>query len=126
MDRKDKIVPTRKTLKTAPLAGLLLLTCSPAIADAIDGDWCSPNDELSLSINGSNLTTPMGNQITGTYSRHAFSYTIPEGEPNTGAAVSMRMLNDDEVSHSLAGGAPEIWRRCTLSISFLFSIENHS
>lgn len=103
------------------LALLLAITLaafpgSAARADAIDGDWCLGSQ--SMNINGPNIRTPAGNQTTGDYTRHTFSYTIPKGEPGEDGRLSMRLLNDDmlEVSRPRAGSgsasAPEIWRRC--------------
>ena len=104
------------------LAGLLvaLAVCawpwSAARADAIDGDWCLGSQ--NMNINGPNIRTPGGNQTTGDYTRHTFSYTIPKGEPGEDGRLSMRLLNDDmlEVSRPRAGSGsaspPEIWRRC--------------
>jgi hypothetical protein len=47
-----------------------------ALADAIDGDWCDANGKR-MSIRGPSIVTPGGQQISGNYSRHYFSYVIP-------------------------------------------------
>ena len=52
---------------------------SIALADAIDGDWCDSNGKR-MSIRGPTMVTPGGQQISGNYSRHYFSYVIPAGE----------------------------------------------
>jgi hypothetical protein len=95
---------------------LLLSSAEQALADAIDGDWCGA-DGRRMSIRGPSLTTPAGHQITGRYSRHAFSYTIPLPEPSAGATVSMRLVSPDRINlwvASQSSVAPmEIWNRCT-------------
>lgn len=97
-------------------AALAMLPAGAARADAIDGDWCLGSQ--SMNINGPNIRTPAGNQTTGDYTRHTFSYTIPKGEPGEDGRLNMRLLNDDmlEVSRPRAGSGsaspPEIWRRC--------------
>jgi hypothetical protein len=100
------------------LASVFLLTSAQqALADAIDGDWCRA-DGRRMSIRGPNITTPGGHQITGQYSRHAFTYTIPLPEPSAGATVSMRLVNPEKIdlwigSQSLNAAPMETWSRCT-------------
>ena len=96
------------------ISGFVIVCSSPALADAIDGDWCSTTQARQLRIDGPNITTPGGQQTTGDYSRHAFSYIVPEGEPGTGETMAMQQLNEEEVQVSVNSGAPEIWRRCEL------------
>lgn len=96
------------------IAGIVIVMSSPAHADAIDGDWCSTTEAKQFTIAGANITTPAGTQSTGDYSRHAFFYVVPDGDPGAGEAIAMQLLNEDEVRISVNGGAPEIWRRCEL------------
>ena len=96
------------------IAGVVIVCSSPALADAIDGDWCSTTEARQLRIAGPNITTPGGRQTTGDYSRHAFSYIVPEGESGAGEAVAMQLLNEEEVQISGISNAPEVWRRCEL------------
>ena len=96
------------------IAGVVIISSSPALADAIDGDWCSTTEAKQLRIAGANITTPAGRQTTGDYSRHAFSYVVPEGDPGAGEAVALQLLNEEEVQISVNSGAPEVWRRCKL------------
>ena len=100
----------------AAISGLVSLVPSMALADAIDGDWCSQRDSEQFSIAGPNITTPAGTKTTGNYSRHAFSYVVPVGDPGAGDDVDMLLLNDEEVRVSVNGGTPEIWRRCDLNV----------
>ena len=65
-----------------------------------------------LRISGPIIITPAGTQTTGDYSRHAFSYVVPEGEPGAGETIAMVLLNDDEVRVAEGGREPRIWRRC--------------
>lgn len=97
--------------------GLSVATVGHAFADVIDGDWCAP-DGRHMSVHGPSIVTPGGKQIAGLYSRHTFSYVIPDAEPSAGATVSMRLVNPDTVN--LWKGAPvvasspaEVWTRCT-------------
>ena len=109
------MMPGRQILKLLLIAGALGLASVPAFSDAIDGDWCAPADGRHVRISGPNITTPTGSQTTGDYSRHAFSYIIPEADPKGGETIYMRLLNDEEVSVSDAGSSPEIWHRCEVT-----------
>ena len=87
-----------------------------AHADAIDGNWCSAEGR-HISIAGPLITTPGGAHISGDYSRHAFSYVAPSGEEGAGAAVLMRLMNEEEVRVSFPSQVPVIWHRCKLETS---------
>ncbi|MGB8621387.1 MAG: hypothetical protein WCD16_01095 [Paracoccaceae bacterium] len=109
------MVGTRAILRG--LASTALVLCaSGALADAIDGDWCAEDGSRSLHIHGPSITTPTGRTITGNYSRHAFSYVVPEGDPGSGSTVHMRLLNEEEVRVFFDPETPEIWRRCNLNV----------
>ena len=105
-------------LHSVLLASVLLLTSvQQALADAIDGDWCRM-DGGRMSIRGPLITTPGGHQITGHYSRHAFSYTIPLSEPSAGATVSMRLVDPETINLWIGAQTSdetpiETWNRCT-------------
>ena len=96
--------------------GVLLcgLGAAPAVADAIDGDWCY--GAANFHIEGPAIRTPGGKDITGDYSRHAFHYLAPPGEKDAGADVMMRLLNEDTLDlmrRTGAGDSPvETWNRC--------------
>jgi hypothetical protein len=84
-----------------------------AFADAIDGSWCAKDGRI-MEIHGSNISTPGGNDITGTYGRHSFSYVVPPGENPAGETVRMVLWNEDIV-HLKVGdnaGEAEVWQRC--------------
>lgn len=98
--------------------GLLVvgLLATPALADRIDGAWCDSGTARTLSIDGPAITTPGGHAIQGNYARHAFSYTVPAGEPGAGGQVAMRLLNETNVEIAFPGAARgEIWHRCQLN-----------
>jgi len=106
----------RDIAKRAAIVGLVTFDPSSAFADAIDGDWCSPTDVKQVRIAGASITTPAGTATTGNYSRHAFSYVVPVGDPGAGDEISMQLLNEEEVRVFVNGGLPEIWRRCDLNV----------
>lgn len=102
-------------------AALAVLTHTrPAHADVIDGNWCRPDGSQNISIHGPSVVTPNGAHLTGNYSRHAFSYTVPSKEAGAGSTVQMVLLNPDTVrivkgSSATANG--EVWHRCALQTS---------
>jgi hypothetical protein len=61
----------------------------PALADALDGDWCF-TDGRNLNIQGPAIITPGGTSTTGDYARHTFRYTVPDGDPGAGGEIFMR------------------------------------
>src|SRR5439155_26316846 len=92
---------------------LVVLAAGSARADAIDGDWCSA-DGLKMSIQGATIVTPGGNKLQGNYTRHAYDYVIPAGEPGSGEAVNILLRGEYlAVSRQGAANAPlKEWRRC--------------
>jgi hypothetical protein len=103
-----------KPVPVAILAMALTLSAGAAMADVIDGDWCAP-DGRHLSIRGPSITTPGGSEITGDYGRHSFTYVVPTAEPQAGATVFMRLLNEETVDVWVGSdvAAAEVWKRCT-------------
>lgn len=99
-------------------AAAATLAASPARADSIDGHWCA-DDGRYLNIRGPVLVTPGGRQIDGAYTRHGFSYVVPDSEPGGGATSVLTLVSDRMVHRTVgaAGGAPEIWRRCAPATS---------
>ena len=93
-------------------AEALLLPSAGARADQIDGHWCHA-DGRNLSIEGSMIITPGGNEIVGNYRRHSIFFTLPADEPNPGTKIAMQQLND-LVMQMLKEGDQEAqtWRRC--------------
>lgn len=88
-----------------------------ARADAIDGDWCDQGGK-ALSIRGPRIVTPGGKELEGHYSRHAFDYVVPSGEPGAGGVVDMRLVNEQTVHLKPPGAAePQVWKRCALKVS---------
>ncbi|MEZ5811110.1 MAG: hypothetical protein R3D45_06800 [Rhizobiaceae bacterium] len=102
-----RIVPV-----TPVLAGLLAVTlCGPALADAIDGNWCNAEGE-NLHIDGPAIVTPGGMSMSGNYSRHAFSYISPPDEDFAGERLDMILHSEELMSMRLPSGETEMWRRC--------------
>ena len=106
---------TPKQLLIAGAACLATLVCLPrsARADAIDGAWCSP-DGKHLTIEGRRIKTPGGANIEGNYSRHAFSYVVPDREPGSGSTIYMSLMNETtvQVRDGTPVAQPIVWKRC--------------
>jgi hypothetical protein len=107
---------TRRSLTVAAFAATLC-AAGPAFADAIDGNWCKA-DGKRMSIQGPAITTPGGHQIRGDYSRHFFSYVIPDGEAGAGRTMSITLLGE-YLAHARDGADAPIqeWRRCQPDVS---------
>ena len=105
---------TTAVSRLAILAVLLLaaIAPSPAKADRIDGNWCWGLKHLS--IDGPNIVTPGGTNMTGEYDRHGFQYVVPYGEPDPGATITMAQMHEElmRLSSSAKPGAVEDWTRC--------------
>ena len=103
------------------LLGLVLLGM-PAMADAIDGDWCHQPSGRRFSIRGPQIVTPGGKQMEGDYSRHWFNYVVPAPEPGAGKTVFMQLLDENTVHVRLGeqtAANPETWIRCSPTTSAL-------
>lgn len=114
MHPKKPIFP----IAVAAFTAALLLPAALAQADRIDGNWCHA-DGRTMSIDGPKIVTPGGTAMTGDYDRHGFDYTIPEGEPDAGAAVGMIQFDDNtnQVTTTVGSRAKTgIWNRCTLTM----------
>ena len=84
-------------MNRAVVIGLLIAafaTAKPAFADAIDGEWCSPQGE-NLVIDGPQIRIPSGKTIQGQYQRHEFAYQVPEGEADYGQVIYMNLINEE-------------------------------
>jgi hypothetical protein len=110
----------RAYLAQLAAAAMLVLFAGPALADAIDGNWCH-NDGRRFSIQGSNIVTPGGKRMQGNYSRHYYTYVPPTPERGAGATVAMTLMNENTVhiQYGESKDAPEVWLRCSQSISAL-------
>ena len=81
-----------------------------AFADAIDGQWCYGSSHFE--INGPNIRTPGGNDITGNYDRHGFTYVVPSNEEGAGTQIVMVLLNEETVRLTRGTSAAETWKWC--------------
>lgn len=103
---------------TTGVAGLLMaLSANAALADRIDGNWCSPDGMTNVHIDGPELTMSPGITITGQYTRHEFLYSLPEGDPNAGTEVYMRQLSEEQANVFVGEADPVIWHRCRAVVS---------
>jgi len=107
------------------VAASAIIALSPelALADAIDGNWCSA-DGKHMSIEGPAIVTPAGTATHGDYSRHYFTYQVPASDPGAGQTVYMALLNENTVHLAMAADAQsaqqarvEVWHRCPPAVS---------
>ena len=99
-----------------PLVVACLFAAGPALADAIDGNWCH-SDGRHLEIKGPQLTTPGGAQIQGDYDRHGFAYVVPAAEPEAGATVKMVLMGETQMRMISPANPDQLWRRCSKPVS---------
>lgn len=109
-----------RLLKMSGAALTLALAAGPALADAIDGDWCQ-SDGRHFSIRGPEIVTPAGARLQGDYARHWFTYKPAAPERGAGGTIAMRLVNENTVhlSYGETSDAPEVWLRCSPSVSAL-------
>ena len=104
-------------MRLLPCALAALISGSlPALADAIDGDWCN-KDGSHLRIDGPQIELAPGQVLEGTYNRHAFSYVAPANDPEAGTEIQFMLRSEEEMRRVRNPDAkPEhedIWRRCS-------------
>jgi hypothetical protein len=101
------------------LITIAIITCvpTPALADAIDGDWCNAKQD-HLTITGPQITLPTGKSLTGQYRRHEFAYQVPAGETDAGQTIYMQLFDDyDMTSYIIQNNqpaSPTNWTRCPI------------
>lgn len=94
--------------------------CGPAFAEGLDGQWCSPNGER-ITVEGSNVITPGGQQTTGAYNNGNFHFELPKPDRNAGAVIWMEPKSASTarvstVSKYQSGPPPHgLWRRCDIT-----------
>ena len=105
------------------LSGTIALSTETARADAIDGNWCSAEGKR-MEIEGPAITTPAGTKWHGNYSRHYFTYQVPDSDPGAGQTVYMALQNENTVHITMAADAQaaqksaiEVWHRCPPAVS---------
>ena len=88
---------------------------TPALADAINGDWCNGKDTIHIEFPAS-IRIQSGKDIAGACDRHNCRYTAPAGEKDAGAEVMMHVISDEEMllMRRVGGtdGPIENWQRC--------------
>jgi hypothetical protein len=111
-------MPLARLACVAFSAAVYAVGVCPALADVIDGHWCF-QDGNRISIQGAAIITPGGSRIEGEYSRHFFTYVVPQADLGAGQTVSMTLMNEDTVhlrigtTSSYASDAPvQVWHRC--------------
>jgi hypothetical protein len=100
----------------AALALSLCLVGHPALADAIDGEWCNAEGRR-LAISGPNIVTPGGTKTTGNYDRHGFDLVLPAGEPGGGQKMVMILLGEELMQSRTGTGTAVSWKRCGKPVS---------
>jgi hypothetical protein len=105
--------------RLALTATMFLLTAQSVLADAIDGDWCSPQGK-HLTIRGPEITTPGRVTMQGIYRRHQFSYTAPAGDPDAGVQIYLDLLNEEHMNFYRTDkngklAEPDLWKRCEIT-----------
>lgn len=88
---------------------------SAAFADRIDGSWCTGAAQR-VEINGPKISIGGKPVIDGTYTRHQFLYTVPNGEEHAGDKVYMQVLGDEDMSSYRMRDNKAVdlldWKRC--------------
>lgn len=106
----------KAALPPAMVIVTLLAATGAARADSIDGDWCSEKGRR-ISIDGPAYSLSGAAKAQGHYTRHAFAFLMPSGEPDAGAAVDMVLQGETRVRVKIGETEPQIWRRCPPGIS---------
>lgn len=102
-----------KSLQAGLIACFCVLPLS-AYADALDGDWCNKDNE-KLTIEGSTVTTPNGDKISGNYGRHQMTFDTPSGGWRAGSSILMQQHSEESMSMYTKGTnsiSSEPWTRC--------------
>ena len=115
----------RHRLLATMFVALATMSSRGALADVIDGNWCYP-DGRHFSIRGPNIVTPAGTSAKGKWSRHSFSYQVPQSDADAGQTIYM-LLQDQDTVVLAVGTQPivadpaqvQIWHRCTDQVSEL-------
>ncbi len=106
------------SLKLA-LCALGLVVSGTAMADSIDGTWCSVQEARMLTIQGSQLIVDRS-VSTGQYSRHNFiaDWPVPTAqESEKGTRIHLRLMGETtmvgvKIRANGETTAPETWHRC--------------
>jgi len=102
----------KRGYRTVSLGIALACLAGPALADRIDGDWCSPDGTGHFRIEADRIETVTGRATRGDYGRHTFTYVVPEGDSGAGDEVLMQQLSEEAVRVRFGVAEPEVWLRC--------------
>jgi hypothetical protein len=92
-----------------------ILLAFAAHADAIDGDWCN-DDGSHVRIDGPKIELNSSKIVEGNYTRHEFTYIVPEGEWEAGVEVRFRQSSEELMRRmrkpDVMPEHSDLWRRC--------------
>ena len=91
----------------ASVLAVVAMQVGLALADAIDGNWCT-SDGKNMSINGPQIVTPGGKKMKGDYDRHGFRYVVPKPEKSAGVQVVMRQIDDDTIYVTISKASTKV------------------
>ena len=97
------------------LIAFCLLLPTAAFADRIDGTWCS-DKAARVEIKGPTISLGGKPAIEGSYGRHEFLYTVPDGDAHAGDEIFMRLRGEEDMtSYTMKDDKPVDpveWKRC--------------
>lgn len=91
----------------------------PALADSIDGKWCSEDGKRRIEIKGATgIWGRAGIVIDGQYYRYTYIFPMPASEPDAGQNVEMRFRRSDQrMLVKIGSGEVAVWGPCVPEIS---------
>ena len=99
------------------LIAFCTLATTPALADSIDGSWCS-KDGKHLSINGSEIILPNGVKTKGAYGRHEFLYNALPSDADPDVQFFLKLRSEDSMNSYVLKNHqrsdPLSWERCAV------------
>jgi len=93
------------------------LIAAAATDSKINGAWCSPNGDR-IVVDGTTVTTPGANTVTGEKRGRAFRFTLPDGEVGAGTEIWLELnvaggLRVSRLRDTTIGPPPhDEWTRC--------------
>ena len=97
------------------LVALCILGALPALADSIDGIWCT-KDGKRVSINGPEITLPDGVKTKGAYGQYEFLYFALPNDPEPDAQFFLKLRGENSMDSYVIKNHhrsdPTKWDRC--------------